>query len=158
MPTEFIRMILDTLQNAPLYYRLGLRFIKAFEYLVQTDLVAIEKGKYEIDGSDIFAIVNEYDTVDAAAEQMESHKKYIDIQYIVSGSELIGHDFLRDQQPSRAYDEAADYQLFGETPMFFSRLEQGMFAIFFPGDLHMLNIMVSKPMPVRKVVIKIAVS
>lgn len=151
-------MILDTLQNAHLYYRLGLKFIKAFEYLAQTDLASLEKGKYEIDGTNIFAIVNEYDTVDTATEQMESHKKYIDIQYMVAGSELIGHDFLKDQVPSKAYDETADYQLFAEHPMFFSRLEKGMFAIFFPTDLHMPNIKVSTPMPVKKVVIKIAVS
>lgn len=151
-------MILDLLSNAPLYYRLGVKFIKAFEYLAQTDLAALDKGKYEIEGSNIFAIVNEYDTVDTATEQMESHKQYIDIQYMVSGSELIGHDFLKDQQPSKAYDEAADYQLFAEDPMFFSRLEKGMFAIFFPTDLHMPNIKVSTPAPVKKVVVKIAVN
>ena len=151
-------MILDTLQNAPLYYRLGIRFIRAFEYLAQTDLVSLEKGKYEIDGANIFAIVNEYDTVDAANEQMESHRKYIDIQYMVTGSELVGHDFLKEQTPSKAYDEAADYQLFAEHPVFFSRLEKGMFAIFFPSDLHMPNIQVSTPMAVKKVVIKIAVN
>lgn len=77
---------------------------------------------------------------------------------MVSGSELIGHDFLGEQVPSRAYDETADYQLFAEHPVFFSRLEKGMFAIFFPTDLHMPNIRVSTPMPVKKVVIKIAVS
>ncbi|MFY0256147.1 YhcH/YjgK/YiaL family protein [Chitinophaga sp. 30R24] len=150
-------MILDTLQNAHLYYRLGVKFIKAFEFLAQTDLTALEKGKYEIDGTNIFAMVNEYDTVDASTEQMESHKKYIDVQYMVSGSELVGHDFLLEQVPSRAYDEVADFQLFAEQPMFFSRLEKGMFAIFFPTDLHMPNIQVSTPMPVRKIVIKIAV-
>ncbi|WP_106530217.1 YhcH/YjgK/YiaL family protein [Chitinophaga niastensis] len=150
-------MILDTLQNAHLYYRLGIKFIKAFEYLAQTDFTTVEKGKYEIDGTNIYAIVNEYDTVAAATEQMESHKKYIDVQYIVSGSELIGHDFLQQQVPSKAYDQSADFMLFAEDPVFFSRLEQGMFAIFFPSDLHMPNIMVSTPMQVKKVVIKISV-
>jgi YhcH/YjgK/YiaL family protein len=130
--------------------------MKAFEFLSQNDLKAMAKGKYEID-EHIFAMINEYDTVPTENEQMESHKKYIDVQYIVSGSELIGHDFLQQQVPSKPYDASADYQLFAETPMFFSRLEEGMFAIFYPTDLHMPNIMVNKPMPVRKVVIKIAV-
>jgi YhcH/YjgK/YiaL family protein len=147
-------MILDTLHNAHLYYGLGARFIKAFEYLQQTDFSKVEKGKYEI-GEDIFAIVNEYDTVDTAAELMESHKKYIDVQYIVSGAELVGHDFLQDKQPSKAYDEAADFMLFAETPAFFSRLDQGNFAIFFPSDLHMPNIRINEPVAVKKVVIKI---
>jgi YhcH/YjgK/YiaL family protein len=147
-------MILDTLQNAHLYYGLGDRFITAFEYLKTTDFEKVEKGKYEI-GDDIFAIVNEYDTVDTAEELMESHKKYIDVQYIVKGAELVGHDFLQDKTPSRAYDEAADFMLFSETPVFFSRLDQGNFAVFFPSDLHMPNIKIDKPVAVKKVVIKI---
>lgn len=150
-------MIIDTLKNADRYYGLGPKFVKAFEYLRQTDFSQVEKGKYEIDGTSIFAIVNEYDTIPTEGEQMESHKKYIDVQYIVSGEELIGHDFLHQQTPSKAYDEAADFMLFGETPAFFSKLEQGMFAIFFPTDLHMPNIKVKDPVQVKKVVMKISV-
>ena len=86
---------------------------------------------------------------------MESHKKYIDVQYIVKGAELVGHDFLQDKTPSRAYDEAADFMLFSETPVFFSRLDKGNFAVFFPSDLHMPNIKIDKPLAVKKVVIKI---
>lgn len=149
-------MILDTLQNAHLYYGLGARFIKAFEYLQQTDFGKVEKGKYEI-GEDIFAIVNEYDTVDTADELMESHRKYIDVQYIVKGAELVGHDFLQDKVPSKVYDEAADFMLFAEKPAFFSRLDQGNFAVFFPSDLHMPNIRIDTPMQVKKVVIKIGI-
>jgi YhcH/YjgK/YiaL family protein len=150
-------MILDTLQNAHLYYGLGPKFIKAFEYLKNTDFNALEKGKYEIDGTEIFAIVNEYDTVDTAGELMESHKKHIDVQYIVKGAELIGHDYLLQKTPSQAYDDAKDFMLFAEQPAFFSKLEQDQFAIFFPTDLHMPNIRITDPIPVKKVVIKIKV-
>ncbi|UYQ94540.1 YhcH/YjgK/YiaL family protein [Chitinophaga horti] len=151
-------MILDTLQNAHLYFGLGDKFVKAFEYLVKTDFNALPKGKYEIDGQNIFAIVNEYDTVDASAEQMEAHKKYIDVQYIVSGAELIGHDFLQQKEPSKAYDPEADYMLFAEKPSFFSKLEKDHFAIFFPSDLHMPNLRIDAPAAVKKVVIKISVN
>jgi YhcH/YjgK/YiaL family protein len=150
-------MILDTLENAHLYYGLGPKFIKAFKYLNATDLASLEKGKYEIDGKDIIAIVNEYETVDPSSERMESHKKYIDVQYIVRGAELIGHDQLLEKSPSKAYDEEADYMLFSEKPSFFSRMEQNYFAIFFPTDLHMPNIRIDQPAQVKKVVIKISV-
>lgn len=150
-------MIIDTLQNAALYYGLGAKFVKAFDYLQQTDFTKVEKGKYEIDGKAIFAIVNEYDTIATDGEQMESHRQYIDIQYIVSGEELIGHDFLQTKTPSKAYEEENDFMLFADTPVFFSKLQQGMFAVFFPGDLHMPNIKVKDPLPVKKVVIKISV-
>ena len=68
-------MVLDTINNAHLYYGLGPRFVRAFEYLATTDFHALEKGKYEIDGDNLFAIINEYDTIDPSGEQMESHKK-----------------------------------------------------------------------------------
>ncbi|RBL90620.1 MULTISPECIES: YhcH/YjgK/YiaL family protein [Chitinophaga] len=151
-------MILDTLTNAHRYHCLGPRFVKAFEYLAQTDFSTLEKGKYEIDGTNIFAIVNEYDTVDPSGEQMEAHKKYIDIQYIVKGAELIGHDFLREQTPSKPYSETEDYMLFAEKPAFFTRLDQHNFAIFFPTDLHMPNLLIDQPAAVKKVVIKIGVN
>lgn len=151
-------MILDTLENAYRYYGLGEKFIKAFEYLAQTDFSTLEKGKYEIDGKNIFAIVNEYETIDPSGEKMESHRKYIDVQYIVSGAELIGHDFMQEKQPSKAYSEEDDYMLFAEKPSFFSLLAQDHFAIFFPTDLHMPNLRVDTPGPVKKVVIKISVN
>jgi YhcH/YjgK/YiaL family protein len=150
-------MIIDSLQNAHLYHGLGPRFIKAFEYLAQTDFTNLPKGKYEIDGTNIFAIVNEYDTIAAAGEQMEAHKKHIDVQYIVQGQEQIGHDFLQQQVPSKAYDEESDYMLFAEKPAFFSRLQQHYFAVFFPGDLHMPNLMDGQSMKVKKVVVKIKI-
>jgi YhcH/YjgK/YiaL family protein len=151
-------MIIDTLQNAYLYHGLGAQFIKAFQYLANTDFSKVAKGKYEIDGTSVFAIVNEYDTIPAAGEKMEAHKKHIDVQYIVSGEEQIGHDFLQQQAPSKVYDEEADYMLFAETPVFFSKLTTGMFGIFYPTDLHMPNIQAGKASPVKKVVIKIRIN
>lgn len=151
-------MIIDSLDNAHLYHGLGPRFVKAFEYLRQTDFSKLEKGKYEIEGNTIFAIVNEYQTVDPAGEQMESHRKYIDVQYVAKGEEQIGHDFLNGQTPSKAYDEEADYMLFGHKPAFFSRLAQHHFAIFFPSDLHMPNLTALAQQHVKKVVIKISVA
>lgn len=149
-------MIIDLLTNASRYYKLGPHFEKAFNYLRDTDLSKVEKGKYEIDGTTIFAIVNEYDTVAVVGEQLEGHKKYIDVQYIVAGEELIGHHWWQGQAPSKAYDSDADFWLFGEAPLFFSRLQMGQFAIFWPEDLHMPNLKVEAPGRVKKVVIKIA--
>jgi YhcH/YjgK/YiaL family protein len=151
-------MIFDHISRAHYYQGLGERFKKAFAYLEDTDFSQVPKGRYEIDGDTIFAIVNEYDTVDPSAERMESHKAHIDVQFIAEGEELVGHDVLLGQQPSVAYDPSADFMLFSEKPVFFSRFTKGMFAIFFPGDLHMPNIRVDGPVPVRKVVVKIKVA
>lgn len=150
-------MIIDFLDKAARYEGLGERFRIAFSWLQQHDLEKLAKGKHLIDGENIFALVNEYETVDAAAEKMEAHKAHIDLQYMVSGTEMVGHGFLRGQQPLQAYDATADFMLFSEAPDFFTRFDKGMFAIFFPEDLHMPNLKVGDPGPVRKVVVKIRV-
>ncbi|WP_291910454.1 YhcH/YjgK/YiaL family protein [Chitinophaga sp. CB10] len=150
-------MIVDTLDRAARYHVLGEKFVKAFDYLRQTDFNTVPKGKYEIDGANVFAIVNEYDTIPEEGEQMEAHRKYIDVQYLAAGEERIGHDFLGDKIPSKAYADAEDYMLFADKPAFYTVLKQGQFAIFYPSDLHMPNLRVAGPVAVKKVVIKIAV-
>ncbi|MEP7318480.1 MAG: YhcH/YjgK/YiaL family protein [Panacibacter sp.] len=150
-------MVIDILKNASRYYALSDSITTALDYLRNTGLKNIAPGKYEIDGENIFAIVQEYETLDATNEQMESHKKYIDVQYMIDGAELVGHTILKDQVPSTAYDEATDFMLFSEPPSFFSKLESGMFMIFFPTDLHMPCIKTEKPAVVKKIVVKVRI-
>jgi YhcH/YjgK/YiaL family protein len=150
-------MVIDTLEHASLYYSIHSRIKAAFDYLQQTDLASTQPGKYPIDGDNIFAIVQEYDTLDMAAEQMESHKKYFDVQYIVSGEEQVGHALLASQAISKPYSEADDFMLYADKPDFFTYFHAGMFMVFFPHDLHMPCLHPGKPARVKKVVVKVAV-
>lgn len=147
-------MILDYLDRSA-SYSWSEPFQKAFAWLRANDLLNIGKGRYDIDGDRVFALVNEYETVDPSGEKMESHRAHIDLQYVARGSERVGHDFLRDQVPSQAYDPATDFQLFAEQPAFFTRFAEGMFAVFYPGDLHMPNLRDGGAGWVKKIVIKI---
>ncbi|AFD06385.1 YhcH/YjgK/YiaL family protein [Solitalea canadensis] len=150
-------MIIDLIQNADRYAHLGELFIKGFDYLRKTDFQSLENGKYEIEGDRLFAIVNEYDTIDAANEKMEAHRKYIDIQYWVSGEEKVGHDILKDQPLFKEYDEENDFLLAAHQPQYFTLMQAGMFAVYFPTDLHMPCLTNEKIGRVKKVVLKVAV-
>jgi YhcH/YjgK/YiaL family protein len=150
-------MIIDFISNANRYKTLGERITKALNYLQTTDLITLEKGTYNIEGDNVFAIVNEYETVHVDAEQMEAHKKYIDVQYVAEGTENIGHSFLQHQTPSTAYDDEKDFMLFAEYPDFYSTLTKGMFAIFYPTDLHMPGVHLHNSCTVKKIVIKIKI-
>jgi YhcH/YjgK/YiaL family protein len=150
-------MIIDQLSNANLYEGINDRIAQAFDYLYNTDLAHLKPGKYAIDGDKIFAIVQEYTTLDRANEQMESHRKHIDVQYMISGSELVGHALLQDQVPSKEYDEQEDYMLFADAPAFFTKMDTETFMIFFPSDLHMPCIMDGAPAVVKKVVVKVKI-
>ncbi|SKA20564.1 YhcH/YjgK/YiaL family protein [Sediminibacterium ginsengisoli] len=148
-------MIIDDIAYASRYYTLGSRIRQALVFLQETDFAAIPTGKHEVDGENIIAIVDEYDTKDAASEQLESHKTYIDIQYLLAGEELIGHLLLQDQLPSVPYNAETDEMIFAERPAFFSKLQPFMFAILYPTDLHMPGIISGTPTRVKKVVMKV---
>lgn len=151
-------MIIDRLEHAGLYCALHPRFSAAFHYLQSTDLANIAPGKYAIDGDALFAIVQEYDTMDSASEQMEAHKKYIDIQYMISGAELVGHALLNAHTVAKEYDAENDFMLCADAPSFFTRMDAGTFMVFFPTDLHMPCIKDGNSAKVKKVVVKVAVN
>lgn len=147
-------MIADKLENRKIYSDIDKRITRALEYIASTDLTSLAPGKHEIDGKNIYASVSEYQTKDAATTKPEGHLKYIDVQYIVSGSELIGYTPFYAQKPSVAYDQEKDVMFFDEK-VSFVKIEAGMFAIFFPDDLHQPCINTGKTELVKKVVIKV---
>jgi YhcH/YjgK/YiaL family protein len=148
-------MILDKLENSELYEKLHPLFAKAFDFIRKTDFSQLTDGKYEIDNDKLFAMVQEYKTKDETEGKPEAHHKYIDIQYIHSGVELIGIAPLKGN--TLISDEPEKDLAFYESETSFIKLEAGMFAIFFPDDLHMPGIKLEKSTKVKKVVIKVLV-
>lgn len=148
-------MVIDKIENSQLYACLSEKIAKAFAYINETDLSSIATGKYEIDKDDIFALVQEYDTKNRSECKLEGHIRYIDVQYIISGLELIGVKPLIDQLPVTKNDED-DYAFYDGDPDFI-RLDTGMFAIFFPEDLHMPCIKFNQISRVKKVVVKVRI-
>ena len=149
-------MIIDKLSNSHLYSSLGERINIAFAYLKQIDFSKTESGRYDIDGDNIFALVNEYTTKDESDGKLEAHKKYIDVQFVAKGCELMGYAPLNNQKVMNEYNEQNDITFFdGERS--FTKVDEEMFAIFFPTDLHMPGIKVQKSEYVKKVVIKVKV-
>ena len=55
-------MIIDSLKNAGLYYGMNSRLKSAFEFLQNTDFEKMEPGRYEIDGANVYAMIQQYET------------------------------------------------------------------------------------------------
>ncbi len=104
----------------------------------------------------IMPIVQEYDTKPLADGFLETHTRYIDIQYLITGEELIGYAPLAGQAVHTPYDTDKDIA-FLEGAADPIRVQQGQFAVFFPHDAHMPGRTMGEPKRVRKVVIKVAV-
>ena len=148
-------MILDTLDNYHLYQSINERIAKGFEFLHNTDLDAIPSGKHDIDGDTIFALVQEYQTKPLAECKLESHKKYIDIQYVIRGEEFMGITFKNNQKILEV-NEDKDYTFYEGTTSLV-RVSKGMFTIFFPDDLHQPCVQTESAAEVKKVVIKVLI-
>ena len=82
-------MVFDNLKNCELYYSLHPRFREGFEFIKKAIAENLEAGKYEIDGKEFWASVQEYTSKLECDAKAEAHKNYIDIQFIVSGIEEI---------------------------------------------------------------------
>jgi YhcH/YjgK/YiaL family protein len=147
-------MIFDRLKNAQQYFPLGERIEKALHYLSTTDFTNVEPGTYEIDGENIFAIVQEYNTKPSSSAKWEAHKKYIDIQYMVSGKEKMGFTDSQKVIVLQEYHQGNDIILYkGEGNFLIA--DEGHFAIFFPSDIHMPQLALNIPKEVKKVVVKV---
>ena len=147
-------MILDKIENAALYLSLNPGFEKAFDFINKNDFSNFLPGKYDIAGDEIFVLVNEYETKNAQDSYPEAHKKYIDIQLLISGTEKIGFASFIGQKVVTEYNETKDISFF-DAPVDFFQLKTRMFAIFFNSDLHQPGIYVDMPEMVKKVVVKV---
>jgi len=134
------------------------RWNSAFNFLKNNDLSALETKRYDIDGDNLFVSVSEYNTKDEETAKYEAHRKYIDVQYVVTGLEKIGVAPLTSRETTlEEYDATRDIEfmrvkegkIFSATP--------GNFFIFFPADAHMPGLKVDSIAPVKKIVVKIKI-
>jgi len=148
-------MIVDKFKNLNIYANLSERLAKGIEYINNSDFSKIDLGTYKIEGDDVFAMVQEYDTRKIEDCKLEGHSKYIDIQYIITGEEHIGLTSFNNQTMIERNDED-DYAFYeGESTLI--KFEAGTFGIFFPDDLHMPCVGLYQISKVRKVVVKVRI-
>jgi len=131
-------MILDQIDNARLYLGLNTRFAKAFEILKDKTLAQKEDGKYPVDGDKLYYTIQRYTTKPLSEGKLETHRKYIDIQFLLSGVELLGYAPLKGLTVSEEYNPQKDIAFF-QTPDEITKvkLEPGLFCILFPDDAHL---------------------
>ncbi|MDP2866312.1 MAG: YhcH/YjgK/YiaL family protein [Elusimicrobiota bacterium] len=151
-------MILTDLKNAESRLPEGAAFRLALDFLRRPDIQALPDGKYEIDGEKVFAMVQRYETLEEAEPKFEAHRKYIDLQFLASGAEIIGWAPLKEMLVTEVYDGGKD-ACFGVLPAGGwkpLRLGAGRLAVLGPEDAHAPRLAAGAPAPVLKVVVKVA--
>jgi YhcH/YjgK/YiaL family protein len=130
---------------------------KVIWFLKNTDLDTLSPGKHAIDGENAYASVTEAPSKDLSKATWESHKKYIDLQYVIKGKEQIEVANAETATVIKPYDAAKDIANYTAEGTFYVA-EPGTFFLFFPQDAHRPNIKVAGYEIVKKLVIKIRVA
>lgn len=144
-------MIYDHKRNIATYAGIDPRIAKGLALLETEDFASMELGRYEVDGDKLFYLVQAYDS--KVYEGVgEAHKRYVDIQYLISGREKIMIGQM--EEDSELVSERGDVYFYkmGEE---YITLTEGQFAVLWPQDLHGPGMMVESPEACRKVVIKV---
>jgi biofilm protein TabA len=149
-------MIIDRLEYADRYVALHPLFGAAFRFLREMDPYEMEDGKHLIQGEELFAIVERTNGKGRTGSKVEHHRRYIDIQYVVSGNEQMGWMPIGNcHEASDAFDSQRDIGFYTDKPETWLDVVPGCFTIFFPEDGHAP---LSGTGPVHKVVLKIAMT
>ncbi len=131
-------MIYDSLKNASAY-PLGPAFKKAVEFIRSLN-ADTALGRHEIDGDNMYANVMEYETVDAAPVKYEVHRKYADLQALITGTEALfarSTEGLAVETPYSAEKDCAFLTAAAPRGDVTLWLEPGNFTLLFPQDAHM---------------------
>lgn len=148
-------MIIDALDRADAYAALHPRFTAAFAFLRRADLALLPDGRHAIEGDQVYAMVSHY-TTRAVPDTLrwETHREYIDVQYLAAGREAIGWTPVTAVQNIEPYDAAKDVAFHagaGELVI----MAEGQFAVFFPDDAHAPGLAAGGAQEVLKVVVKV---
>ncbi len=129
---------------------------KAFAFLRDSNLLTLKLGKYVIDGDNAYATITEAPSKTFEQSAWESHRKYIDLQYVIKGQEKIGVAPIATATIIKPYDDSRDAANYNAEGQYYIATP-ATFFLFFPGDAHRPNIKVDGFDLVKKLVIKIKV-
>ena len=148
-------MILDRLENFLLYASIHPGFQTAFEFLRNRSIKDFKEGKETIDGQRMFALGMDTQGKGRQGARLESHRRYIDLQYTVAGSDMIGYETKPAcRADEKGYDTESDIEFYANSPAVWLPVPAGSFAVFFPDDIHAP---LGTDGQVHKVVVKVAV-
>lgn len=148
-------MIYDLLDKASLYQADQPLLIQALNY-ARTVTPQTPDGRYDLQGEDLYASVASYTTTPAPTRKFEAHRKYIDLQILLTGQERLDIAVADSLKITEAYDPAKDVAFFAAPPAVSSIiLRPGLFTLLYPHDAHRPGCSLTADEPVKKLVVKI---
>lgn len=150
-------MIFDNIKNVECYKGFSTNLDKAIDFLAKGNFDF--DGQYEVDGRNVYAFKDTYQTKAFSEIKAESHEKYIDIQVVLKGIEQIPVLSKEECQETVPYNPDKDitrYDFDGTTKAYPTFLD-GDFMVIFPHEVHAPKALVGKSSTVEKLVVKIKI-
>ena len=126
-------MILDSLENSKRIECIHPLFKQAFDYVKSTDFSKMEDGKYDIADAGFTVSIASLFGKEKSEAAIETHKKFIDIQFPLLGVEKIGwkpgDQLLEESVP---YNEEQDIAFYRQTYRLYENLSRTIRHLF-PG-------------------------
>ena len=149
-------MIYDILAHIDTYRGINANMDRAIDYLKRTDLSALPAGRYEVDGANVYLMIQEPEVRAPADAQFEAHRRYADIQLALADGEAISCLPVEQVEKWQPFDAEKDI-CFSDVdekgaPL---PLPAGTFMILFPQDAHMPNLKCGTSATGRKAVVKV---
>jgi biofilm protein TabA len=130
-------MILDRLANSAQYCTVHPGFAAAFEYLRSTDFSTFKAGRHEVDGERMFVVINRESGRGRHGAKFESHRRYIDIQLTIGGTDEMAWRALETcSQPVGPFNDQKDIVFYQDAAETWLTVPPQTFAVFFPQDVH----------------------
>ena len=130
---------------------------KALAY-VRENGASLADGKVYLDGDKLYVSIQSYKTKNWEDCKYEAHRRYIDIQYIISGSEIItvtDKEGLTERAP---YSDEKDVVFFQDDKKGTDFvLNAGDYVVVFPDDVHKPTVRAGESSDVKKAVVKILI-
>jgi YhcH/YjgK/YiaL family protein len=149
-------MILDILTNSSKYTSLHPGIATALKFLSSPGTTLLAPGRYPIAGDAVFAIIEHCEGGGRENARLEIHRRFIDVQFVVSGNEWMGWSpFSACSLDREGFSTESDIGFCNEPPKSWFEVSPGYFTIFYPSDAHAP---LSGNGQVHKIVVKVAVT
>ena len=146
----------DSLERIGEYAKFGPHFAKAVAFLQRRDLRSLPNGRYELDGENAYAMVQEAMLKPWGSGRPEVHREYFDIQLPLSNEEVVGVGRF-DPKAQGEFDEEKDIGFYDEAVVEPLTVQPGQFAILYPETCAHAPCCSEDAAgaPVRKIVVKV---
>lgn len=131
---------------------------KAVDFIMNNDLENLKTGRININGNNVYALMQNYKTENIDSKNFESHIEYIDLQLVIKGREIIIWENISELTKSVEYNKERDVMFYKyENNGIKLIMAENCFAIFYPQDAHLPKVIYENIMGVFKIVVKIKI-